>query len=126
MNHYKKYKNMTKIKITKKTHNRIFNNRQLNIFRLIFFRYEYLINLEESYSCILEHYSLLYKILATVLLPVSILFEGINNFSFKYIFKIWNDKKSGKFISDTFWKNTKTYRKMRYIYWRQNENKNME
>lgn len=119
MNHYKKYENMTKIKITKKTHNRIFEFRQLNIFRLIFFKYEYLINLEESYSCILEHYSLFYKILATILLPVSILFEGINNFSFNYISKIWNDKKSGKFSSDTFWKNTKTYRKMRYIYWRQ-------
>lgn len=104
INHFEKFKRMKKFKLTKKQHNLFFKNRQRTFWNDLFFKYEYYI--DENHFELVILYTLYYKILSTILFPISILFLGLNSFkeTFDDLKKLWDDRRQGRFISDTYWR----------------------
>lgn len=100
MDYFEKYKNMKEVKLSRKLHNRIFKNRPVSFIWSIFFNNRCFIRIEDKTAHKVETFSIFYKILAVILLPLQILYEGFAEFSFKkYLGNIWCEKKNGKFFS---------------------------
>lgn len=118
INHFEKFKQMTKFKLTKKQHNLFFKNRQRTFWNDLFLKYEYYID-TDSFKLVCL-YTLYYKILSTILFPVSILFLGLNSFkeTFDDLKKLWDDRRQGRFISDTYWRKSKIWEDIELLAYR--------
>lgn len=99
------YKQFTLIK---KQHNELFKYRQIKWYD----RYEYYYN----EHCVLLHkfYNWEAVIITTILFPITLLLVGLANMKecFKDLKSLYNQKKSGSFITDSISSGTETYNKV--------------
>lgn len=97
-----------KFKITKKQHNKLFKYRRLKWFN----RYEYYYSKEEI---IIHNFkNLPFRIMFTIGFPLFILLNGLVNFkeSFNELNMMWNQKKYGRFSSDSISSKSDLYKEI--------------
>lgn len=95
----------TKIKLSRKQHDKLFPNRK----RSIFTHYDYYIG--DDKMVLHRTTSLFWKTVVTIGFPVVILGYGIFNFKevLKEYHELYNQKRLGHFGADECWSNTDTY-----------------
>ncbi len=103
-----KLNNFDKIKISKKLHNKYLISYQIKWYTFLFYNYKYFISSEEVR--IYKYLSLFSKILCTILMPIYIVYYGINGMKklFKEYYTLMLNNNSAACSIDLYYNNIET------------------